>query len=129
MNKIKTVWNNKNASESIANKSPLEEGVWHIPAGATEVEPPSFNSGTHTCSFNGTEWVVAVIPVPEVEVEEEWVKMGFASETEYNATQYARDRQSEYPPIQDQLDYIYHNSITKWKSDMIKPVKDAHPKP
>ena len=45
------------------------------------------------------------------------------------ATQYSRDRQSEYPSIQDQLDYIYHNSITKWKSDMIKPVKDNHPKP
>ena len=48
---------------------------------------------------------------------------------EFDAQDYARDRQSEYPPIQDQLDYIYHNSITKWKSDMIKPVKDAHPKP
>jgi|10_taG_2_1085330.scaffolds.fasta_scaffold142130_2 hypothetical protein len=47
----------------------------------------------------------------------------------FDAQQYARDRQSEYPSIRDQLDYIYHNSITKWKSDMIKPVKDAHPKP
>ena len=51
------------------------------------------------------------------------------NEAEQAATQYARDRRSEYPSIQDQLDYIYHNSITKWKSDMIKPVKDAHPKP
>jgi hypothetical protein len=34
-----------------------------------------------------------------------------------------------YPHIADQLDYIYHNGIAKWKSDMIKPVKDAHPKP
>jgi hypothetical protein len=50
-------------------------------------------------------------------------------QAEYDAQEYARDRQSEYPSIQDQLDYIYHNSITKWKSDMIKPVKDAHPKP
>ena len=127
MNKTKTVWNNRDASESIANKSPLEEGVWHMPAGATEVEPPSFNSATHTCSFNGTEWVVVAIPVPEV--EEEWVKMGFASEAEYNATQYARDRAGAYPSMADQLDYIYHNGIAKWKSDMVKPVKDAHPKP
>jgi len=40
-----------------------------------------------------------------------------------------KQRLRAYPEIRDQLDYIYHNSITKWKSDMIKPVKDAHPKP
>jgi len=34
-----------------------------------------------------------------------------------------------YPSVKDQLDYIYHNGIAKWKSDIIKPVKDAHPKP
>ncbi len=33
-----------------------------------------------------------------------------------------------YPSIEEQLDYIYHNGLTKWKSNMIKPVKDAHPK-
>ena len=49
---------------------------------------------------------------------------------ELNAViQYASDRRNNYPDIQDQLDYIYHNGIAKWKSDMIKPVKDAHPKP
>ena len=50
-------------------------------------------------------------------------------QNEWDARQYARDRYKEYPSIRDQLDYIYHNSITKWKSDMVKPVKDAHPKP
>ena len=47
----------------------------------------------------------------------------------YDALQYQRDRESEYPSMADQLDYIYHNGIAKWKSDMVKPVKDAHPKP
>jgi len=42
---------------------------------------------------------------------------------------YQRVRAKEYPAIEDQLDYIYHNGIAKWKSDMVKPVKDAHPKP
>ena len=50
-------------------------------------------------------------------------------QAEYDALQYQRDRQPEYPAIADQLDYIYHNGIAKWKSDMVKPVKDAHPKP
>ena len=38
------------------------------------------------------------------------------------------NRKYEYPSIQDQLDYIYHNGLTKWKSDIIKPVKDKYPK-
>tara|TARA_Y100001947_G_scaffold117633_1_gene101724 strand:- start:213 stop:512 length:300 start_codon:yes stop_codon:yes gene_type:complete len=42
---------------------------------------------------------------------------------------YAEKRRQEYPSIEDQLDKIYHDGVTKWKSEMIKPVKDAHPKP
>lgn len=41
---------------------------------------------------------------------------------------YSDKRQVEYPPIGDQLDYIYHNGLTKWKDDMIKPVKDKYSK-
>ena len=47
--------------------------------------------------------------------------------TKYDNEQYQRDR--EYPSIGEQLDYIYHHGLTKWKSDLIKPVKDKHPKP
>jgi len=42
---------------------------------------------------------------------------------------YKEKRALEYPSIADQLDYIYHNGLTKWKSDIIKPVKDKYPKP
>lgn len=41
---------------------------------------------------------------------------------------YSDKRQVEYPSIGDQLDYIYHNGLTKWKNDMIKPVKDKYSK-
>ena len=41
---------------------------------------------------------------------------------------YADLREENYPSLPDQLAYIYHNGITKWKSDMIKPVKDKYPK-
>jgi len=47
---------------------------------------------------------------------------------EWDSQEYARKRAVAYPKLEDQLDYIYHNGITKWKSDMIKPVKDKHPK-
>jgi hypothetical protein len=49
-------------------------------------------------------------------------------EAEYTATQYKRDRAKEYPSIADQLDYIYHNGIDAWKTDMIDPVKTKYPK-
>jgi hypothetical protein len=37
-------------------------------------------------------------------------------------------RATEYPAITDQLDYIYHNGIDAWKTDMIDPVKEKYPK-
>ena len=40
---------------------------------------------------------------------------------------YKQQRLSEYPSIEDQLDKIYHTSLTAWKSD-IKAVKDKYPK-
>ena len=37
-------------------------------------------------------------------------------------------RAKEYPSIADQLDYIYHNGVDAWKTDMIDPVKNKYPK-
>jgi hypothetical protein len=37
-------------------------------------------------------------------------------------------RAKEYPSIADQLDYIYHNGIDAWKTNMIDPVKIKYPK-
>tara|TARA_X000001036_G_C20510705_1_gene737952 strand:+ start:313 stop:684 length:372 start_codon:yes stop_codon:yes gene_type:complete len=34
-----------------------------------------------------------------------------------------------YPSIGEQLDYIYHNGIEKWKTDIVDPVKAKYPKP
>mgnify|MGYP001422142277 FL=1 len=42
-------------------------------------------------------------------------------------TDYAEARASEYPPLQDQLDKIYHSGIDAWKAD-IKSIKDKYPK-
>jgi len=42
-------------------------------------------------------------------------------------TTYDIARKAEYPPIEDQLDKIYHTSLTAWKAD-IKAIKDKYPK-
>jgi hypothetical protein len=49
-------------------------------------------------------------------------------QAEYESNQYQRDRASQYPSIQDQLDMLYHQGIDGWKAE-IQKVKDAHPKP
>lgn len=41
--------------ETFADPSPLEPGVYHIPAYATEVEPPAKVDGKYR-AFDGTEW-------------------------------------------------------------------------
>jgi hypothetical protein len=51
-----------------------------------------------------------------------------AVETLVASEAYKEKRAAEYPPIADQLDYIYHNGIDAWKTDMIDPVKAKYPK-
>ena len=45
-----------------------------------------------------------------------------------NAIAYARNRKAEYPDWGDQLNKIYDDGITKWKSEMVDPVKAKWPK-
>ena len=47
----------------------------------------------------------------------------------WDAVEYQRQRADEYPDWGTQLDYIYHNGIDKWKTDIVDPVKAKYPKP
>lgn len=49
-----------------AIESPLEHGVYLIPAGATNVKPPEVSEGFHAM-WNGSEWSISPIPEPVVE--------------------------------------------------------------
>ena len=60
-------------------------------------------------------------------VAEIWQLEKYESEAAYNADQYARDRRVAYPPLEEQLDNIFHNGIDAWKAD-IQAIKDAIPK-
>tara|TARA_R100000234_G_C4968467_1_gene165039 strand:+ start:755 stop:997 length:243 start_codon:yes stop_codon:yes gene_type:complete len=48
---------------------------------------------------------------------------------EIAATGYIQLRRKAYPSFESQLDYIYHNGIDKWKTDIVDPVKAKYPKP
>ena len=40
---------------------------------------------------------------------------------------YTDARRVEYPPLEEQLDKIYHSGVNAWKAD-IKAIKDKYPK-
>jgi hypothetical protein len=71
------------------------------------------------------EWLnPSIAPITDEEINAEIVRL----ETEIEANKYKDLRAQEYPAIADQLDYIYHNGIDAWKTDMIDPVKTKYPK-
>jgi hypothetical protein len=50
-------------------------------------------------------------------------------QSQYEASRtYSDRRATAYASIPDQLDYIYHNGVEKWKADMILPIKNKYPK-
>ena len=52
-----------------------------------------------------------------------------AANTEEALQVVLNNRRAEYPDWGTQLDYIYHNGIDKWKTDIDDPVKTKYPKP
>lgn len=71
------------------------------------------------------EWHSEDIVQPtQQELEDEVQRL----QSDYDNKEYQRLRAEEYPAIADQLDYIYHNGVDAWKTDMIDPVKNKYPK-
>jgi hypothetical protein len=69
---------------------------------------------------NGTAIFSETKPITYAEVLAEQQRL----QADYDAKEYQRKRAAEYPSIGDQLDYIYHNGIDAWKTDMIDPIKN-----
>jgi len=63
-------------------------------------------------------------PTPEI-----WELEKYESEAAWQADEYKRQRKSEYPNWEEQLDYIYHNGVDAWKADIVDPIKTKYPKP
>ena len=59
--------------------------------------------------------------------EEEFLQL--TMEYRNSPERYAEKRKQEYPPMEEQLDYIYHNGVDAWKTNMIDPIKAKYPKP
>ena len=53
--------------------------------------------------------------------------IGIVEGPDITTESYATLRSKEYPPLEEQLDKIYHSTLTAWKAD-IKAIKDKYPK-
>ena len=49
-------------------------------------------------------------------------------QAEYVTQEYARNRKADYPDMGEQFNKIYDDGLTKWKSEMVDPVKTKWPK-
>ena len=74
----------------------------------------------NTCEI---EWLEDTTPISKADIEAKMTEL----QAEYDANQYQRDREKEYPSIAEQLDDLYHNGIDGWKAT-IKITKDKYPK-
>ena len=64
----------------------------------------------------------------QINIDESAVTAKIAElQTAYDNLQYQRNRKTEYPSIEDQLDDLYHNGIDGWKTT-IKAIKDKYQK-
>ena len=103
-----------------ADESPLEPGVFLLPAGAIDVLPPIVPEGKRA-KWEGA-WVFEDVPspappLPELEPEPELT--------------YAEKRAMEYPPMADYLDGVVKGDqaqIDKYIADCLA-VKAKYPKP
>jgi FKBP-type peptidyl-prolyl cis-trans isomerase (trigger factor) len=76
--------------------------------------------------YSGLEWKDESVKPTESEIQAEIARL----QAEYDAKQYQRDRASEYPSIQEQMDMQYWDAIngtTTWL-DAINAVKTKYPK-
>ena len=95
----------------------IKKGILKINPNA---EVTVYGTDINTCTF---EWHNGTTPISKADIEAKMVEL----QAEYDAKQYQRDREKEYPSIAEQLDDLYHNGIDGWKAT-IKITKDKYPK-
>jgi hypothetical protein len=85
----------------------------------------NFNYTYNNTSASDNEAYAEAIEGSEIAIDADLIARMNA---EIVSNQYQQARRDAYPPLEDQLDNIFHNGIDAWKAD-IQAIKDANPKP
>lgn len=72
-----------------------------------------------------TKWPTSVLGPEPTATQQKGLMSSYAAHKLSKVCQERRRR--EYPPIEDQLDTIYHKGVNAWKKE-IKEIKDKYPK-
>ena len=86
---------------------------------------PSAQVGVSNEDYEKIEWMNGTTPISVDDIKAKQAEL----KTAYDAKAYARARSEAYPSWEKQLEKIYDDGVDKWKSEMVDPVKAAHPKP
>jgi hypothetical protein len=84
---------------------------------------PSAEVSVNAEDFEQITWLNGTAVISKADIQAKQTELQAA----YDALEYSRKREKEYPSIVDQLDDIYHNGIDGWKAT-IKVTKDNYPK-
>ena len=114
--KMKIAYNKYSAAKVFAYEDPKVPNRFVLPANSTDVEPPDFDSTTHTCVYEGEKWVLTAIPEPVL-----------PSEKELYIKTYVDKRREEYGPFEDQLEYITEYGLEAWQQKVAE-IKSKYPK-
>ena len=85
---------------------------------------PNAKYSVNNEDFDQIIWFNGTVPISKAEIESKMIEL----QVEYDAQEYARNRSLEYPDWQTQLNKIYDDGLTKWKSEMVDPIKAKWPK-
>tara|TARA_R100000808_G_scaffold25075_1_gene61360 strand:+ start:1389 stop:1730 length:342 start_codon:yes stop_codon:yes gene_type:complete len=109
----KIVYNKSNGLEVLSHEDQVTEGLFHLPAGSTEVKPPLITN-KQTCKFIDNKWVITDIPEPDPPPEP-------------HVETYVDKRQKEYGSAEDQLEFITEKGLDAWQTK-VSEIKKKYPK-
>lgn len=87
---------------------------------------PDAEASVNENDINQITWDNGTTPISKADIEAKVIEL----QADYDALQYQRDREAEYPFLKDQLDMQYKdllNGTTTWK-DAIAKIKSDNPK-
>ena len=87
---------------------------------------PDAEASVNEDDINQITWDNGTTPISKADIEAKVIEL----QADYDALQYQRDREAEYPFLKDQLDMQYKdllNGTTTWK-DAIAKIKSDNPK-